>query len=363
MNTTVLLPPLDYREITQNFIAELEQAEQRKPSSLSYHVHNLSQKPIVTEGIIKGIVIGGTNYIVSTQHISSHGKVTILEEKTGILPLLDLSTLISFLREHKDDRAVAVGLNFGFGMTPRTGPFGEMDGVAVEASKEHSFTGILGKDIGDIVRQAFAKNIPVAVANDTICLALAGDGTESASLIAGTGFNLGIVTTEQKKKVVINIEAGNFNKFPHDEELRIIDAQSEIPGAYLFEKVISGKYLATFFNAKAKSLGISHSPLTTSQELSKLSHEINDAKANQLARAIMERSAFLVAAAIAGLYKYREEPDSFTIIGEGSLLWLGWGYKENIYIQLKLLGIPENAVTIRHVKDSSINGAFGLLTK
>ncbi len=127
------------------------------------------------------------------------------------------------------------------------------------------------------------------------------------------------------------------------------------------KKAISGKYLALYFNEKIKELNLPISPISTSQELSELSHTNHHDVAGDLARAIITRSAYLVAAGIAGVYEFYGKPQSFTLIGEGSLLWDGWRYHENIQKQLVQLSVPQNAVTIKHIKESSLKGAFGLI--
>ncbi len=357
-----LIQKPDYVKVRIAFVDELKEASLGKTSSLSYLSHTLPEKPLVKTGTVQGIVIGGTNYIVSTQEISAHGRRTILSMQTGELPILNhKDILISFLKKHIDPRAEAIGVNFGFPLEPLTGPFGEIDGKLARTSKEHTFEGLLNQPIGDILREVVQNDIPVAVANDTVCLTLAGDDTEDGSLIAGTGFNIGLKLNDGKKGIILNLEAGNFDKFELSESLKTLDATSKKPGTQLFEKIISGKYLAEVFNVKAEKIGLQIPKLKTSQELSALSNEIRDDHANILARGLLERSAFLVAAALAGIYTFSGRPKQLTIIGEGSLLWKGWHYTDNIEKQLKLLGVPRHAIRIKHVKNSSINGAIGLL--
>jgi len=354
----------DYHQIKQNFLTELQKAAKGEQSSIPYLKHSLPEQPLVISGIVQGIVIGGTNYILSTQEISADGTKKTLSKATGTIPVFkSKQILLDFLKEHQDKKATAIGLNFGFPLETTTGPHGELDGKLLHGTKEHTFTDVIDQPIGNLVREALDTDIPVTVANDTICLTLAGDGNENGSLIAGTGFNIGLKKEEHGKKTIINLEAGNFDKFELSEALKIIDECSETPGKQLFEKIISGKYLAEVFNIKAQRLGIDIPKLKTSQELSALSKQIENKDASELARSLLERSASLVAAAIAASYEFCDKPTTFTIIGEGSLLWLGWSYLDTLYHQLTLLGIPENTITIKHVQDSSIKGALGLLTQ
>lgn len=362
------LTNLDYKQIKQNFTEELIKAQRGKDSSLVFIKHLLPNKPLINSGIVQGIVIGGTNYILSTEEIQLDGTRKILDRRTGILPVItDHKVFFDFLGQHLDSRATAIGFNFGFPLAPTSGNVGQLDGTLLYADKEHLMKGLIGKTIGketsQLFKSKFGRDIPVAVANDTVCLTLSGDGTENASMIAGTGFNIGIKLEEDQIPIVVNFEAGNFNKFELSNVLKTIDERSGNPGVHIFEKAVAGKYLALYFNEKAKELRLSIKPLQTSQELSELSHENHTDPAGDLARAILERSAFLVASAVAGVYEFLNRPAKLTIIGEGSMLWDGWQYPENLEKQLERLGIPNNAVQIKHIQDSSIKGAIGLLTR
>lgn len=373
MQSLHLIQTPDYQKIKLNFLSEIVLASEGKPSSISFIKHSLPKKPLITQGIIQGIVIGGTNYILQTEELKSNGTRNVIDRKTGILPTFDSKLrFMNFLNTHLDKRADAIGINFGFPLQLAIGSYGEIDGKLFRATKEHTFTGIK-HPVGELVKTIFRKNnlkIPfVSVANDTICLALAGDGFEKGSLVAGTGFNMSLLKIEKNKKVYINLESGNFNKFILSPILQKIDAESESPGEQLIEKAISGKYLALYFNEKVRELGLPISPIKTSQDISELSHSNHTNVDGDLARAIITRSAYLVAAAIAGMYEFSipsqsiSHGSSFELIGEGSLLWDGWHYYENIINELSKLGISHKAITIKHIKDSSINGAIGLITK
>ncbi len=358
----------DYQQIKQNFLKELTRASQGKTSSLLFVKHPLPAKPLITQGIIQGIVIGGTNYILTTEKIKSDGTWEIIERKTGSLPIFETKKMfVDFLSEHLDQRASAIGVNFGFPMETTVGSEGELDGKLLYRTKEHSFKGLLHEQLGKLVKtilkNRYNKTPLVSVANDTICLALCGTGEENGSLVAGTGFNMGLVLREQEQKVIVNLEAGDFNKFSQSPILKQIDAESEFPGSHLFEKNISGVYLPKHFNLWVKKLNVIVPPVHTGQELSAIAHKYHDETARDVARTLLLQSACLTAAAIAGTYEFFDKPNSFTIIGEGGLLWDGWHYYENIQKQLTAFGYNKNRITIKNIKHSSINGAIGLITK
>lgn len=367
-NFPELLKIPDYQQIKKNFFQELVNAQNGHKSSLSFIKHSISEKSLINQGIIQGIVIGGTNYIFSTAKIQKDGKKIVLKQRSGILPILANDKIFfDFLSSNFEEKAEAIGFNFGFPLTPTRGTYGELDGVLLYGDKEHAMKGLVGRTIGKeiniLFKKKFGRSIPVAVANDTVCLALSGKGDEDGSLVAGTGFNIGIMLSIDGMETIINIEAGNFNKFEQSDVLRYIDIQSEKPGLQVFEKAVSGKYLAVYFNKKASDLDLSISPITTSQELSKLSSTDGNTVVQILARSLLERSALLIAASIAGVYEFNNRPKKMKIVGEGSILWTGWNYLNNLNNGLIALGVPKNAIEFEHIQNSSINGAFKLVTK
>jgi hexokinase len=358
---------IDYQKIKTAFYNELRLASVGNPSSVSFIKHSLPEQPLVTKGIFQGIVIGGTNYVDSTRRILKNGKRRTITLKYGTLPIFkDKQTFVDFLTHHLNPKADAVGINFGFPLKPLKGPFGEIDAQLLRGTKEHTFVGLTVK-IGDIVREIYKthyhKIIPATVANDSVCLTLSGDGTENGSLIVGTGSNMCLKMTNRNKTEIVNLEAGNFDKFPLSPILRKLDKQSKLPGTQLLEKTVSGQYLAHVFNETAKHKGLSLQPLPTTRELSELAEKRSKKPETLLARDVLTNSAFLLAAVIAGAYEFMGSPKQFTMIAEGSVFWKAWHYQVNLQHQLHELGIPKGTIKFKHIRDSSIIGAIGLLTK
>ena len=359
-----LIDTPDYEEVKNNFLKELTLASLGHPSSIPFLKHYLPEQPLITEGIAQLFVIGGTNYIVETVEIQPDGNSIVKDKQTGILPIFATKpNLITFFARFIDPRAKAIGINFGFPLIACTGSQGELDGMLAYATKEHTFAGFtepLGELVKTIVKQQFHITPLVAVANDTICLALSGNGTEQGALVVGTGSNMCIPINEKKKRILVNLESGNFNKFIISSVIKKLDEQSESPGVHLFEKNISGQYLSGIFNAVIKE-NPEIQPIQTSKELSTLAKAKTNGIAHDLARAILTRSASLVASEIAAVYEFMKKPEPFSLIAEGGLLWNGWQYQENIRKQLVKFDIPEEAVEIKYISDSSIHGALGLL--
>lgn len=369
-----LIQTPNYKRIKQNFLNEIILASEKKPSSISFIKHAQPSKPLLNHGIVQGIVIGGTNYILLSEKINRDGSKKLISKQTGKLPLFtNRERFAKFFADNLDPHADAIGINFGFKLKSFNNPDGSLDGIIIaKGTKDHTFSGI-NESVGLLVKKIFYdkyhKNSIVSVANDTVCLLLSGKGNENMSLVAGTGFNMGIRLKKDDQMYLVNLETGGFDKFPKSPILKAIDATTKNQGKKLFEKIISGQYLAIYFNEKIKELKLQITPILTSQELSEFSHEEHTDLTGDLARAIIIRSAYLVAAAIAGVYEfitisgYQTHASPLVVIGEGSLLWDGWRYNENIRDELLKLGLTKNDITIKHIKDSSINGAIGLITK
>lgn len=356
-----LLAAPDYLTIRNNFAKELHAAAANKKSTLSYIRHNFLHEPLVTSGLVQGIVIGGTHYTISTEYIHENGERIVINRQRGRVPVLkDEKVLEKFLREHLRPDLHAIGLSMAFPMKPAKGAHGEIDGIIEYGTKEHTLSGLQGIQIGKWIKEVLEKDVIVAVANDAVCLTQLCKENEQAAFIAATGVNMGI---KEAGRVIVNLEAGNFNKFQSDFILEYVDEHSQMRGKNRYEKMAGGKYLPLRFNEMAKYLQIaSRVPkINKAHELSNLAKETDVSIANELAREILERSASLVACQIAGLYEFIGRPKHMGLIGEGSLLWKGWEYVNNIQQRLKYLGIPENTVTIRKVSDSSVEGAIGLL--
>ena len=346
---TPFFPTPDYQQIAKNFLSELTSASQNKQSSLSFIKNTFPTQPLVQRGLVQVFVIGGTNYETSKATIAPDGSITELENgrKTEKVPkFLDKHSFIHFIENLIDPACTAIAINFAWPIEPTKGSFGELDGILIHGTKEHLFEGLLGKAIGATIKKAINFDKPITVVNDTVCLGQNG-------LVVGSGFNICLNST--------NLEAGSFNDFPPTDELEIIDHISKNKGYGRFEKMLSGNYLPLQYNLLAKNhqSGLPH--LVSGKELTKLA-ETDGTEAGDLARALLNRSARLVAAAIAGAYLFLNE-DKLTFQTDGSLFWKGWEYKKTVEEALATLGVPQGSITFSYKKDIAIKGAFTLFTR
>lgn len=339
----------DYKKIQKNFLTELIHASKNESSSISYYHHIFPKKPLVSTGLVQAFVIGGTNFDISMARISKNGEIKEIqkERKQGKIPTFhDAKTFLSFIKKNINPKINAMSLNFAYPLQPILGKFGEVDSILHIGTKEHMFKELVGKAVGEAIRMYTKLPIPIFVVNDTVCLGING-------LVVGTGFNFSLQGT--------NLEAGNFNTFPSVPELDALDKASANPGGHRFEKFISGTYLPHHFNflAKQQKLAIDH--VKNGEELSDLA-ENDFGAAGDLARMLLERSASLVACALAAAYTFVNKK-SLTFTTEGSLFWKGFKFEENVKKQLENLGVPKGAIRFKKVEDSSMQGAINLFTR
>ncbi len=339
----------DYKKIRNNFLDELIRASKDQPSSISYIRHTFPKKIIIKPGLVQAIVIGGTNFIVSIARLSQNGTLKELqkERKQGRTPTFsDATTFLKFIKKYLNPQATALAINFAYKLDPHNGKFGEVDGILTIGTKEHLFEGLIGKPIGETIRQYIKRDIPITVVNDTVCLGKNG-------LVVGSGCNFSLES--------VNLEAGNFNKFPATSELETIDKRSANPGGHRFEKMISGTYLPFHFNLLAKKYDLKGVRVADGKELSDYA-EHDKGPAGDLARMLLLRSASLVACALAAAYQFLNKK-TLTFTTEGSMFWQGFAFDKNVREQLIKLGVPKGAIRFKKMEDSSLQSAFTLLTR
>lgn len=349
--------------IQQNFANELTQANAGKKTSLPFIVHELSTNPLVRDNeTFQVLVIGGT---VCRRALirKTNGTIEIIKKEKREQPVFtDRDVFLSFIEASLDPNVSVLALNLAYPLLPIFTE-GKLDGKLVSGSKEHTFEGVTGHQIGKLIEQHIkktkGKDIKVAVANDTICLLLSGlteyPWNNLACGILGTGLNFAIFLD---KKRVVNLEAANFDKFPPSPEGKAIDKQSAYQGKALLEKETSGAYLYRHFNMIVKKRGISHPPVESTYELKKIALQDGNSTASEIARELIGNSASLISAALAGIVTYQKRDLVFVM--DGSFFWEGRIYKNLVQKTLKEL-IPDHTITFVPIKDSTILGAAKLV--
>lgn len=352
------------QEITDNFVKALQHATKREPSSLSHIENIIPPQPIVKENeVFQVMAIGGTNFKSATIRKSLKGlRILELHEKVQPPAFETKENFLEFITQNLAPDITVLAINFAFPLDPVFAN-GKLEGKLLFVSKEHTFAGLIGKNVAEeiekYIKKMLGRNIRISIANDTISLLLSGKtqikGNNIAAGIIGTGLNFGYF---ENPTTLINTETGGFADFPLSLAAAKVDSESIIKGKYLFEKEIAGAYLYKHFNILAKERNYFMKPLENSLQLTKLASREDGSQACYLAQDILRRSAQLAACAIAGITKYKNEDLYFVMVG--SLFWKGEGYKTIVRETVKQL-VPQFQVAFLGIENSDLLGAAKLV--
>ncbi|GHA64548.1 hexokinase [Formosimonas limnophila] len=270
------------------------------------------------------------------------------------------------------------------------------DASLINWTKNINVDDVIGQSARALLTQAITAQghtaLKTPVLNDTVTALIAGawmspDCDQYLGLIAGTGMNAaGFFRTTQITKLApdiaarwgqdelmaVNLELGNFHPAclsHYDDELDA-DNPNDSPGRQRLEKAVSGRYLAKIYGrivgreaCMALPDGLDFDP--EDNENTHAGHVTQlrryQGPMSHVAIALINRSADLVAAALAGVIKAQDLPtDKAQIVGilpEGSLFWLTNGYPQRVEETLTRL-IPDN-VTVRIMQnDTGVDANF-----
>ncbi|HEX7042305.1 MAG TPA: hypothetical protein VF189_03575 [Patescibacteria group bacterium] len=329
----------DLSKIVENFVTELELAEKGEKSSLSFIENKIPEVPLVGEGeIFQVMEIGGTN-LKSAIVKKEKGNLILSEIVKETLPIFSSKEILfSFISQFLNKDISVLAMNFGFPQKPFF-ENGRLDGVLIKSVKDHEFFGLVGEKIAlnleKYLLEKFNKKIIVSVANDAVCLLLSGltkkDSNNLAAGIVGTGFNAAIF---KNPTTLVNLEAGNFDKFVLSHESEIIDLDSTNTSEQLFEKEVGGGYLYKKLNVIINEKKLKIFPLKSGDQLNFLAKENNE-EMGKIVKDLFYRSAQLAASAISGIMEFQKR--NLTFVMQGSVFWEGFNYKEMVEENVKQL--------------------------
>ncbi|MDP2632686.1 MAG: hypothetical protein Q8P25_03110 [Candidatus Curtissbacteria bacterium] len=349
------------KTVRNNFLKELKAAKTGKETSLAFIVHQLPQTKIVKENEIFQVIVTGGTVCKEAKVKYQSGKLKILQKQEMYASTFKTKAdFLEFIRKNLDEETKTLALNFTFPIKPILRD-SRLDGVLISGTKEHLFDGLTGKKVGEEIEnyilQKSKKAIKVAVANDTIALLLSAltqySWNQIAAGVVGTGINFSIFLDSEQ---LVNLESGNFDKFPVSEETKQIDRQSTQKNKYLFEKETAGAYLFKQFDQILKNKNIQHKQITSTAQLNALANK-NLGEPSEIARYLFEKSAGLVASAMAAITDFSQRDLVFVM--EGSLFWHSLRPKIERY--LKQLA-PEYRTKFAKIEDSEILGAAKLVS-
>ncbi len=339
---TLSLPQLaDVREVMAERLREGLAAPDRELAALPTYLPPPGEE-IVGEALV--VDIGGTNVRASRLKLKA-GKVSFPsgEETAPVKSNWESAAdffhyQASLLFGMKASSELPVGYCFSY----PAHPLPDRDAVLLRWTKDLSVPGVVGRRVGKMLQEAFIdKGIPagrIAVSNDTVAALMggawtygpAGEFSDFIGLIVGTGHNMasffpGELISPRKldgsyriDRMAVNLESGNFHP-PHlsffDDEL---DDLRRDAGAQRLEKAVSGKFLPELYGFIVGGRAASPGPETS--ELFRLAYRSPRSPEGALALAIVNRSADLVAASLAGLIEVLEPSGQVGVLAEGSVI-------------------------------------------
>lgn len=353
---------MELRSIALNFKSELQSSSKGRKTSLSYIIHDLSSVSLVEDDeVFQVLVIGGTIFRKAKVKREG-GSIVVIEKEEKYQPTFrHKSDFEKFIENEIYPDVKVVALNFAYPLNPIFKD-GKPDGKLVAGTKGNVFDDLVGREVGtEVEKLIYSKRkqkIRVAVANDTICLLLAGlakyEADQLAAGVVGTGMNFAFFLGKVK---AVNLESANFDKFPQTPEATLIDVYSTNPGKSTFEKEVAGAYLYKHFNLINEAKGLNLPGLHSTQELDQLSQQ-NGSEEAKIAKTLLMNSASLVACQMAGIMEYKGSDMVFVI--EGSLFWLSGGYRGQVKKVLKQIA-PKYKAKFAKITESTIYGAAKLV--
>jgi hexokinase len=267
-------------------------------------------------------------------------------------------------------------------------------------TKEITTSGVEGQNVNKLLAEALKeKNIkiePTALINDTVgTLLVAMYSYQDADIgsIMGTGHNTCYLENNHPingGKMIVNLESGNYNVgLPVTKYDEIVDRNSQIPGAQLLEKMVSGYYIGSvvkevcfdlfnsmvlftspdvdtkdFFGQSFNALMVENFILYPFKTKEEYNWSLEDAETiKAVSEAVLKRTVRLVATSYLGILFHQEGED--TQIKNKHVIAIDGTIYEKMPKAPKLmeeafkdaLGVDAAKIEIRLVKDGSGLGA------
>ena len=261
---------MPFEGLVERFAAEMDAGLSGRPSSLfmlpSYI--RVGAEPVREESVLV-IDAGGTNLRAGRVRLDSRGQSVVETLKKTRMPGTGgehitademFRRIAEFAREAAEGCARA---SISFSYPCRNLPDG--DGVILELGKELMVEGAEGRPVCASLETALASlGVPGRrrwrLMNDSVGSLLGGMSAapkgryrDFVGFILGTGTNICCVVPSASitkdpeamamgGEMIVNLESGCFDKLLLGTADRELDAESEIPGDHLAEKMISGSY-------------------------------------------------------------------------------------------------------------------------
>ena len=277
------LPKTALHRIIKDFHTDMERGLCGKASSLKMIPTYVDRPTGREKGSFIALDLGGTNFRVLGIELKGNGSSSEPEVmKFGLqkrymtgkgeeLFAFLASSVKKFLSKTGMGARGRIDLGFTFSFPVKQA--GIASGTLVTWTKGFEASGVVGKDVVGLLRDAICKegigNINIAaLANDTVGT-LASRSYEDpycdVGVIIGTGTNacypekMPLIKkwkgpSTRSGQMIINIEWGNFNKLETTVYDRQLDGESDNPRSQMLEKMVSGMYLGRLCGLVLKDL-------------------------------------------------------------------------------------------------------------
>ena len=341
----------ELKEIAGNLQKKIEEGLEKEGMEILCIPTHIVPKGDIPDGKVLALDWGGTNFRAAIVEFKG-GKPAILgikkkrldsETTTGFKQedlFREMAMLISEL-DGLDSTVTQIGYCFSYPAKCEVNG----DATLLRWTKNINIPDMVGKPVGEPL-MAFLNNYKeihtqftnIKVLNDTVACLFAGRseaGYDSyMGLIVGTGTNMASLMrldkieklkSKEESTIPVNLESGNFAPPYLTVMDGIVDALSNNKGSQRFEKAISGGYQGELFK-----MVFAHEKIKYDFDGGDLAQMINNPKKHPkeqvaVARWILERSAKLVAASLAGLVQVLVAQDSsikkICLAADGSVFW------------------------------------------
>ena len=258
---------IDHEALLSAFDAEMTAGLRGEESSLAMIPSFISiDRPVRTDTPVVVLDAGGTNLRTAVVRVNEGGRVEIGEFRKRAMPGSEgamekdefFETFAEFVAPNLD-HSDTIGFCFSYAaeVTP------DCDARLLYWSKQIAVPSVVNTMIGAGLREhlkARGCDRRIVILNDTVATLLAGKSmgltreySAYVGFILGTGTNTAYVESngnivkrndlDPAGSMAINVESGGFKSIEQSDFDRLLDSRTSDPGAYTFEKMISGAYL------------------------------------------------------------------------------------------------------------------------
>lgn len=317
---------------------------------------------------------GGSNVRAAHVRLGGEGDQVLAGPAGGPLPVRGEDAMSAYDFWHMQAEFVErcrppAGLPLGYCFSYPSRVHDDRDATLITWTKGVAIEGVEGQRVGAPLYQALHERgvnpTHTVVLNDTVAALLGGsamapDPARVIGLIAGTGTNMAAYFSPRaapklqgktENLMAVNLESGNFKPPFLNEIDDAFDAETDKPGQQRFEKAMGGYALPYLFQ---RLVAPEHQfdPTEGGQRLTVLTEQ-GSGRPREVAEALLERSADLVAAGLYGVARVLGDTAPIHVLAEGSLMWKSVGYAARV--QQTLEGLAPNGPRFELIHRPDVN--------